>query len=76
MEEIEIANKFEITEVVNRLFIHTDYQEWDKLLTMVFAPEVVFDMSSVGAGEAKTIKAEEICQMWAKGFEGLDGIHH
>ena len=76
MEEIEIANKFEITEVVNRLFIHTDYQEWDKLLSMVFAPEVIFDMSSVGAGEAKTTKAEEICQMWTKGFEGLDGIHH
>ncbi len=76
MEEIEIANKLEITEVVNRLFIHTDYQEWDKLLSMVFAPEVIFDMSSVGAGEAKTVKVEEICQMWAKGFEGLDGIHH
>ena len=60
MEEIEIANKLEITEVVNRLFIHTDYQEWAKLLSMVFAPEVIFDMSSVGAGEAKTVKAEEI----------------
>lgn len=73
---IEISEREEIIEVVSRLFVYTDNQEWDKLQNEVFTTELLFDMASAGGGPAKTHKAEEICDMWKKGFEGIDAIHH
>jgi hypothetical protein len=65
----------QIVEVVNKLFVYTDYQEWDKLQHDVFTTELYFDMSSLG-GEAKTVTAKEVCAMWRAGFEGLDAVNH
>jgi len=62
-------------EVVNKLFIYTDYQKWDKLLNEVFTGNILFDMSSLGQ-EIKTIPAKEVCEIWQKGFEGLDSVNH
>jgi hypothetical protein len=74
---MEIMSKREaVIEVVNRLFIFTDQQEWELLLKDVFAETVMFDMSSAGGEPAKRIKASEICSMWKDGFNGLDHIHH
>jgi hypothetical protein len=66
----------EIVELVNRLFIYTDYQHWDKLLKEVFKDKIRFDMSSAGGGEPQTLKAVDICNNWRTGFEGIDAIHH
>jgi hypothetical protein len=71
-----LTDKQDITEVVNRLFIYTDYKEWDKLKALVFAPQVLMDMSSLSGAEADLISADDICDLWNEGFEGLDGIHH
>ncbi len=38
----------EIVEVINKLFVYTDLQEWEKLQTEVFSDDVFFDMSSMG----------------------------
>ena len=38
----------QITEVVNKLFVYTDFKEWDKLQSEVFTENVQFDMSSLG----------------------------
>jgi len=66
----------QIVETVNRLFVYTDYQDWDNLQLEVFADKVLVDMASMGAAKAELLDAKEVCLMWQKGFEGLDAIHH
>ena len=66
----------QIIEVANKLFVYTDNRQWQKLLNEVFTGTVLFDMSSAGAGEPVTISANELCDKWEKGFEGIDVIHH
>jgi len=70
------SKRDEIIEIVNKLFIYTDYQEWNKLLEEVFTETVLFDMSSLGAGDAVEMKASTICNNWKEGFKGLDAVHH
>ena len=71
-----LTEKIEITELANKLFMYTDDKAWQKLKDEVFTPEVLFDMSSVGAGPATTKTADEICSMWNEGFAGIDHVHH
>ena len=66
----------QIAEVVNKLFIYTDEKQWQKLVEEIFIENVLFDMSSMGAGEAKILPSTEICAMWEKGFEGIDFVNH
>jgi len=66
----------QLIEIVNKLFVYTDYREWQKLQEEVFSQKVLFDMSSLGAGEAEEKTAQEICAMWEAGFQGIDAIHH
>ena len=73
MSTQEVADKLELTELANKLFMYTDAQLWKKLLSEVFCHEVWFDM---GSGEAKTLHATEICEMWRQGFLDIDAIHH
>ena len=65
----------EIIEVVNKLFVYTDGQEWNKLLQEVFSDKIDFDMSSLG-GEKSTLTAEAICEIWRNGFAGIDSVNH
>ena len=73
---VELSKREAIIEVINRLFIFTDKQEWEKLLTEVFADEVLFDMSSAGGPSATKLRPRAICDMWKDGFKGIDAIHH
>ena len=70
------STRDEIIEVVNRLFVYTDQQEWDKLMKDVFTELVNFDMSSLNAVPAKQMMATEICEMWKQGFKEIDAVHH
>ncbi len=65
----------EIIETVNKLFIYTDYQQWDKLKSEVFTELVDFDMSSLGGVVAQRSRSQ-ICEEWQKGFKDLDAINH
>lgn len=66
----------QIVELVNTLFIATDYQEWDRLQSDVFAEGLIkFDMSSAG-GPNKDLSAAEICALWQQGFQDIDAINH
>ena len=65
----------QIIEIVNKLFIHTDSQNWNGLRTEVFDDRVFLDMSSLG-GTASEMTADEICAMWEAGFKGLDAVNH
>jgi len=64
-----------IIETANKLFVYTDAQDWAKLKSLVFCDEVMFDMTSVG-GEKRLMPASEICDVWQKGFEGIDAVNH
>lgn len=66
----------QIIEVANKLFVYTDNRQWQRLREEVFTHTVLFDMASVGAGDAIEKSALEICDNWEKGFEGIDAIHH
>ncbi|HLK28254.1 MAG TPA: nuclear transport factor 2 family protein [Puia sp.] len=64
-----------IVEIVNKLFVYTDYQRWDDLQKEVFTEELLFDMSSLG-GEKAMLTSKHICETWKAGFAGLDGVNH
>ena len=70
------SKRDEIIELASKLFVYTDYQQWEKLQTEVFKETVHFDMESAGGGPAKNLTAIEICRAWKEGFTGLDAIHH
>ncbi len=61
----------QIVEVVNKLFVYTDNRQWDKIIDEVFTDMVLFDMLS-----ASSLSANEICNNWDKGLQGIDAIHH
>jgi len=65
----------EIVETVNKLFVYTDSQEWEKLQNEVFTHEVDFDMSSIG-GEKKEMTSKVICELWKNGFKDIDSVNH
>jgi hypothetical protein len=74
---MEVKTKQEaVIEVVNKLFIYTDAQQWNKLISEVFKETILFDMSSMGAGPAKKMSANAVCDMWKDGFKDIDHIHH
>ena len=64
-----------IIETVNKLFIYTDYQNWEGLINEVFTKNVHLDMTSLG-GEASDTTASNICAMWEEGFKDLDAVNH
>ena len=66
----------QITDIVNRLFVYTDEQEWGNLKSEVFDREIHFDMVSMGSERAEIKTAAEICEMWNEGFKELDAVHH
>jgi hypothetical protein len=76
MEPSTALDKIELQELANKLFMYTDARQWDTLLREVFTESVWFDMQSAGGGEPKTWPAKEIGELWRRGFEGLDAIHH
>lgn len=76
MDNELIADKIELQELANKLFMYVDAQQWDKVLNEVFTEHVWFDMQSAGGGEPESITAKEICNMWQAGFRELDAVHH
>ena len=71
-----IADKLELTELANKLFMYCDALQWDKMLADVMMPVIWFDASSLGAGEPRSMEANDVCAMWQEGLSGLDAIHH
>ena len=67
--------KDEVKEVVNRLFISTDNRDW-ATVSQLFAPKVLFDMTSMVGGEPVTLSPQEIVISWDKGLKPLKAIHH
>ena len=71
-----LADKLELTELANKLFMYTDAKQWQQMLDEVFTGKVWFDMSSAGGGQAGEIAAPAICAAWKEGLSPLDAVHH
>jgi len=64
-----------ITQLINKLYVYTDEQEWNKLHNEVFTEDVWLDMESLG-GPKQTMKATEITGMWAQAYTEVDAVNH
>jgi hypothetical protein len=70
-----IAEENEVISVANRLFICTDNRDW-QCVRDVFAPEVLFDMTSLAGGQPVKMTPRQITDGWDQGLKALKAIHH
>jgi hypothetical protein len=70
-----LIDRTRIVETINRLFIGTDNRDWAQVKDC-FALRVLFDMSSLGAGDAKPLTPDDIVAAWDAGLKPLKAIHH
>jgi SnoaL-like domain len=76
MDDLEtLAQKQQIVEVITDLFVATDRRDWPTVLECL-APEVNFDMASLGGPPAADTPAKEIVAAWDKGLAPLEAVHH
>lgn len=68
-------NTQQITQLINKLYVYTDEQQWDKLHNQVFTENVWLDMESLG-GPKQTMKATDITGMWAQAYTEIDAVNH
>jgi hypothetical protein len=64
-----------VLEVVHQLFNRTDERDWEGVKAC-FAPEVVFDMTSLVGGDPVTTTAQSIVEGWAEGLSDVRSLHH
>ena len=70
-----IAGQNEVIAVANRLFICTDNRDW-QCVRDVFAPEVLFDMTSLAGGQPEKKTPQQIADTWEQGLKAVKAIHH
>lgn len=70
-----LSDRCDIVDVINTLFIGTDNRDWN-VVRSCFAPSVLFDMSSLGAGAPRQTTPDEIVAAWDVGLKPLQAIHH
>lgn len=71
----DLIDRERVIDRITELFLATDRKDWPAV-EACFAPEVQFDMSSVGAGPAATKQRSEIAAGWRTGLAALEHIHH
>ena len=64
-----------VIETINRLFIATDNRDWEAVRAL-FAPEVLFDMTSLAGGSPATRTPAEITEGWQTGLAAIEHVHH
>jgi hypothetical protein len=64
-----------VIDTINRLFIATDNRDWETVRAL-FAPSVLFDMTSLAGGAPAPLTPSEITEGWQTGLAGIDHIHH
>jgi SnoaL-like protein len=71
----DLKDQNDVITVANRLFICTDNRDWS-CVKDVFAPEVLFDMTSLTGGQPEKKTPEQIANMWEQGLRPIKAIHH
>ena len=64
-----------IAAVINRLFVGTDARDW-AAVRACFAPEVLFDMTSLAGGDPSRLTPPQITDGWESGLRPIEAIHH
>ncbi|HXU61886.1 MAG TPA: nuclear transport factor 2 family protein [Polyangia bacterium] len=76
METLEtLVAKQQIIDLVTELFVATDQRDW-AAVKRCFADQVLFDMSSLGAGPATRRTPDEIAGGWEEGLKAMEALHH
>jgi len=70
-----LSERQEVVDVVTRLFLATDARDWTGV-EACFEDEVLFDMSSMGAGPAARVPARSIVEGWEAGLRSIREVHH
>ena len=71
----DLAAKQAAQDTVTRLFVYTDNRDWEKVSDL-FAPSVLFDMTSLVGGEPTEMTPQQIVDAWDQGLKPLKAIHH
>jgi hypothetical protein len=71
----QLQDKAMIVETIDQLFINTDLRDWQKVKDL-FAPQVLFDMTSLTGGAPATLSPQQIVDSWDKGLKPLKAVHH
>lgn len=71
----DLVEKDMIVETINHLFIATDQRDWQEVKGL-FAPSVLFDMTSLAGGDPAMLTPQQIVDAWDKGLKPLKAIHH
>src|ERR1044071_1523522 len=75
MSTENLHDRLLIIDTINDLFIHTDDRDW-AVVRECFAPEVLFDMTSVAGGEPARLTPRQITDGWDAGLKDLKAVHH
>ena len=70
-----LSKQNDVIAVGNRLFICTDNRDWS-CVRSVFAPEVLFDMTSLTGGQPEKKTPQQIADGWEQGLKSLKAVHH
>jgi hypothetical protein len=70
-----LTDQNDVIAAANRLFICTDNRDW-QCVKDVFAPEVLFDMTSLVGGQPSKLTPQQIVDGWDQGLKNLKAIHH
>jgi SnoaL-like domain len=70
-----LLEKQAVVEAVTRLFVSTDNRDW-KAVEACLAREVLYDMSSLGAGPPARLTARAIVEGWEAGLGPIQDVHH
>jgi hypothetical protein len=70
-----LVEKDRIVDTLVELFVATDRREWNAVRE-VFAPQVMFDMSSLTGAAAATMTGAQIAKGWEEGLRPLRAVHH
>ena len=70
-----LTDQNDVIAAANRLFICTDNRDW-QCVKDVFAPEVLFDMTSLAGGQPSRLTPQQIVDGWDQGLKNLKAIHH
>jgi len=70
-----LLHKEQVIQKVTELFVFTDQRNWEKV-EHCFAPEVLFDMTSMAGGDPVQLTPQDISAAWDEGLKALQAIHH
>ena len=64
-----------VIDTITTLFLATDARDW-RSVRACFAPDVLFDMTSLTGGEPQRLTPDAIVSAWEQGLRPIQAVHH